>query len=250
MKQAYQYVLASILLFLSAQIAAVELKIFSGGPFEAAFHELAKEYESRSGHRLIIEYGTAPQLQKKLADNAPGDLMLTATNLMNRPENQAKLIGTSMAFVGKGGVGIMVRKGANISAMNTTQAFTNQVSQAERLIYNRASTGLYMDQLFKRLGLSETLEIKTERFTNGDDAIQRVIRGSGQEIGFAAIAEIKMNEPKGIMMLGSLPDEYQNYTSYSAAIMKSSAHPRETQEFITFLQSDKVKAVFKRTGID
>lgn len=70
---------------MSAQICAVELKIFSGGPFEAAFHELAKEYESRSGHRLNIEYGTAPQLQKKLADNAPGDLMLTATNLMNRP---------------------------------------------------------------------------------------------------------------------------------------------------------------------
>jgi hypothetical protein len=53
--------------------------------------------------------------------------------------------------------------------MNTTQAFTNQVGQSDRLIYNRASTGLYMDQLFKRLGLSESLESKTERFTNGDD---------------------------------------------------------------------------------
>jgi molybdate transport system substrate-binding protein len=85
---------------------------------------------------------------------------------------------------------------------------------------------------------------------NGDDAIQRVIRGSGNEFGFGAIAEIKMNETKGVVYLGPLPTEYQNYTNYSGAVMKTSKHPKETQQLIEFLQTDKVKVVLKRTGLD
>ena len=250
MKKTLQTILIGMLIALTNSSFAVELKVFSGGPFEAAFHELAKEFEASTGNRLVIEYGTAPQLQQKLTDNVSGDLMLTATNLMTRPENQAKLVDGTMALLGKGGVGIMVKKGNTLSPMNASESFRNAVLQADRLIYNKASTGLYIDQLFKKIGLADKLESKTERFVNGDDAIQRVIRGSGNEIGFGAIAEIKLNESKGVTLVGSLPDEYQNYTNYSGAVMKTSKHPKETLQLMEYLQSEKSKALFKRTGID
>jgi len=249
-KKTLQTILIGMLIALINSSFAVELKVFSGGPFEAAFHELAKEFEASTGNRLVIEYGTAPQLQQKLTENVLGDLMLTATNLMTRPENQAKLVEGTMALLGKGGVGIMVKKGNTLSPMNTSESFRNAVLQADRLIYNKASTGLYIDQLFKKIGLAEKLESKTERFVNGDDAIQRVIRGSGNEIGFGAIAEIKLNESKGVALVGSLPEEYQNYTNYSGAVMKTSKHPKETLQLIEYLQSEKSKTLFKRTGID
>jgi molybdate transport system substrate-binding protein len=250
MKKIFQNICIGISVVLINPSFAVDLKVFSGGPFEAAFHELAKDFEASTGNRMVIEYGTAPQLQQKLTENVPGDLMLTATNLMSRPENQAKLVDGTMALLGKGGVGIMVRKGNSLPIMNNSETFRNEVMQADRLIYNKASTGLYIDQLFKKIGLAEKLESKTERFVNGDDAIQRVIRGSGYEIGFGAIAEIKLNESKGVVLVSSLPDEYQNYTNYSGAVMKTSKHPKETQQLIEYLKSDKAKALFKKTGID
>jgi len=250
MKKIFQTIYTSLLVTLINPSFAVDLKVFSGGPFEAAFHELSKDFEASTGNRMVVEYGTAPQLQQKLTENVPGDLMLTATNLMSRPENQAKLVDGTMALLGKGGVGIMVKKGNALPVMNNPEAFRNVVMQADRLIYNKASTGLYIDQLFKKIGLAEKLESKTERFVNGDDAIQRVIRGSGNEIGFGAIAEIKLNESKGVVLVSSLPDEYQNYTNYSGAVMKTSKHPKETQQLIEYLQSDKAKALFKKTGID
>ena len=227
-----------------------ELKVYSGGPFEAAFHELAKDFEQSSGHRLNIEYGTAPQLQKKLTDNASGDLMLTATKLMKQPENQIKLVEGTMALLGNGGVGVMIRQDAPEPLMNNPQNFKESVLKADRLIYNKASTGLYIDQLFQKIGIADTLEKKTERFVNGDDVIQRVIRGLGNEIGFGAIAEIKLNASKGVKYAGPLPDAYQNFTEYSGAVMKTSSHPTETQQLINYLQSPKVKEVFRRTGID
>ena len=250
MKLLHSKILCLAFYFFSLQVMAVELKIYSGGPFEAAFHELAKEYELKTGVKLDIQYGTAPQLQQKMSENAPGDVMLTATNLMNRPENLAKLVDGTMALMGKGGVGVMVRKGAPLPQVSTTDTFKQSITQAERLIYNKASTGLYIDQLFKRIGVSEQFESKTERFVNGDDAIGRVARGSGNEIGFGAIAEIKLNESKGVVLVGYLPAEYQNYTNYSAAVMKTSKNAKPAQEFIEYLQTEKVKALFKRTGID
>ncbi len=249
MKKTLKYATLGFITFMSFAQGA-ELKVFSGGPFEAAFHELAKDFEQISGHRLNIEYGTAPQLQKKLTDNAPGDLMLTATKLMSQPENQLKLVEGTMALLGKGGVGIMLRQDAAEPLMNSPQSFKESILKADKLIYNKASTGLYIDQLFQKLGMVDQLEKKTERFVNGDDSIQRVIRGSGNEIGFGAIAEIKLNLSKGVKYAGPLPDAYQNYTEYSGAVMKTSSHPKETQQLIDYLKSPKVKEVFKRTGID
>ena len=155
-----------------------------------------------------------------------------------------------MALLGKGGVGVMIRQDAPEPLMNNPQNFKESVLKADRLIYNKASTGLYIDQLFQKIGIADTLEKKTERFVNGDDVIQRVIRGLGNEIGFGAIAEIKLNASKGVKYAGPLPDAYQNFTEYSGAVMKTSSHPTETQQLINYLQSPKVKEVFRRTGID
>jgi molybdate transport system substrate-binding protein len=250
MKTFPRYLTACLCFMISGFVDGVELKIYSGGPFEAAFHEIAKDFERSSGNKLSIEYGTAPQLQKKLAENAPGDLLLTATKLMSQPENRIKLVDGTMALLGKGGVGIMLQKDAVVPLMNNPQNFQDVVLKADKLIYNKASTGLYMDQLFQKIGLVDQLEKKTERFVNGDDTIARVARGSGNEIGFGAIAEIQLNLSKGVKYAGPLPDAYQNYTEYSGAVMKSSIHPKETQQLIDFLQSPRVKEVFKRTGID
>jgi molybdate transport system substrate-binding protein len=250
MKKWFCILLGSCWLILPIKAMAVELKIYSGGPFEAAFHELATDFEMKTGHHLNIEYGTAPQLQRKLTEDTLGDLMLTSSSIMMKLENQDKFVPATLAYIGKGGVGIMVRKDVPAQAMGNSEIFLNSLSQANRLIYNKASTGLYIDQLFKKLNLAEKLETKVERFDNGDQAIQRIIQGSGYEIGFGAIAEIKLNESKGVRLLSPLPEEYQNYTAYSAAVMKTSSHPKETRELIKYLQTDKVKVLLKKTGID
>jgi ABC-type molybdate transport system substrate-binding protein len=62
MKKIFQTIYTSLLVTLINPSFAVDLKVFSGGPFEAAFHELSKDFEASTGNRMVVEYGTAPQL--------------------------------------------------------------------------------------------------------------------------------------------------------------------------------------------
>ena len=56
--------------------------------------------------------------------------------------------------------------------------------------------------------------------------MEHVIKGKGKEIGFGAITEIKLYEVKGqFKLVGPLPADVQNYTSYNAALMSNSTSP-------------------------
>ena len=55
--------------------------------------------------------------------------------------------------------------------------------------------------------------------------MEHVIKGSGKEIGFGAMTEIRLYEPKGIRLVGPLPAAIQNYTSYEAVVMNGATAP-------------------------
>ena len=75
--------------------------------------------------------------------------------------------------------------------------------------------------------------------------MEHVIKGKGKEIGFGAITEIKLYEVKGALKLvGPLPADVQNYTSYSAALMSNSPSPDAAKAFMTFLGTPAAKQAF------
>ena len=51
----------------------------------------------------------------------------------------------------------------------------------------------------------DQLKPKTTRYPDGASVMEHVIKGKGNEIGFGAITEIKMYEPKGLKLIGPLP---------------------------------------------
>jgi len=86
-------------------------------------------------------------------------------------------------------------------------------------VYNHASTGLYLEKLFDLLGIAEQLKTKTVRYMNSAQVLEHVIGGKGIEIGFGTITEIRQFEPKGLKLVGPLPEQVQNSTAYSAAVI-------------------------------
>ena len=76
------------------------------------------------------------------------------------------------------------------------------------------------------------------------------IGDAGNEIGFGAITEIKLFEPKGLKLVGPLPAEVQNYTSYAAALMTGAPSPQAAKAFLAFLGSAEAKQAFAAAGIE
>jgi Bacterial extracellular solute-binding protein len=84
---------------------------------------------------------------------------------------------------------------------------------------------------------------------NGAAVLEHVIKGTGNEIGFGAITEIKLYESKGLRYVGPLPAEVQNYTRYDAVMMQGSRASDAVQQVLKLMQEPKAKAAFVKAGV-
>ena len=80
--------------------------------------------------------------------------------------------------------------------------------------------------------------------------MEHVLKGKGREIGFGPVTEILQHRGKGLKLVGPLPPEVQNYTSYSAAPMTAAASAELARVFVRYLGSPESKALFVGAGID
>ena len=68
--------LPGLVLFLSSlsTVAAAELQVIAGGGIAGPLKEIVTQFENNSGHRIVIRYGTAPDLIKMATAGDPFDL--------------------------------------------------------------------------------------------------------------------------------------------------------------------------------
>jgi len=103
--------------------------------------------------------------------------------------------------------------------------------------------------LFERIGIAEQIKTKTTRYPNGEDVMNHIIKGRGNELGFGVITEIKLFEPKGLKLVGPLPPDIQNYMSYGAALISNAPSADAAKSFLTYLATPESKQIFTAAGI-
>ena len=117
------------------------------------------------------------------------------------------------------------------------------------LVYNTASSGIYVERMLDRIGIGGELKAKTKRYPTGAAVMEHVVKGSGKEIGIGPITEIRLYTGKGVTFVGPLPADIQNYTSYDAAPGPAPAN-EAALAFLTFLAAPSTKAIFASKGIE
>ncbi len=103
--------------------------------------------------------------------------------------------------------------------------------------------------MLTKLGVADRIASKIVRADDGEGLIERVITGTGNEIGFGALTEIKLFEPKGVTLVAPLPDAVQNFTVYEAAVMTASRTPGSAARFVQFISSAEARTVFAAVGV-
>ena len=121
---------------------------------------------------------------------------------------------------------------------------------ADSIVFNRASSGIYFENLLKKMEIYGEVQAKTTRYADGASVMEHVLRGKGREIGFGPVTEILQHREKGLKLVGPLPPEVQNYTSYSAVPMTAAANAELARVFVRYLGSPESKALFVGAGID
>jgi len=228
---------------------AAEIKVLSAGALEPGMKAAAAEFQKASGHSVKIAFNTAPQIRKRIGDGEVHDVVVAPPAVIDEFAKAGKL-GQDRANVGRVGMGVAVRPGAPVPDISSSEALKKSVLDAESLVFNRASTGIYLENLFKKMGIYDQILPKTTRYPDAGAVMEHVLKGKGKEIGFGPITEILLHKDKGLKLVGPLPADIQNYTSYSAAAMTSAAQPEPARAFVLFLGGAESKALFVAAGIE
>jgi molybdate transport system substrate-binding protein len=235
----------------SAGAVAAEVKVLSAGAVEPGLHKAVELFNKSSGHTVSIQFNTAPQIAKRMADGYVADILIAPPGGLKTYAEQGKIAEDGHVPLGRVGAGVTVRPDAPVPDVKTTDALKAAALAADSLVYNTASTGIYLENLFNKLGIGEQIKAKTTRHANGEAVMEHVIKGKGREIGFGAITEIKLFEAKGALKLvGPLPPDVQNYTSYGAALMSNSPSPDAAKAFMAFVTTPQARQAFVSAGIE
>jgi molybdate transport system substrate-binding protein len=143
----------------------------------------------------------------------------------------------------------MVRAGAPEPPIATVEELRKSLADATSVVFNRASTGTYLENLFERLGIAAELDRKSIRYPDFNAVIDHVSHGRNGEIGFGATTVIAENSQRRVTFVGTLPAEIQNYTAYEAAVVQNGAANAAARHFIEYLGSPQAKSALRKTGI-
>lgn len=232
----------------SAAAGAAEIRVLSAGAIEPGLRAAVAAFEQQTGHVAKITFNTAPALRKRMDGPSGFDVVIAPPAVIGEFAAAGKLAETR-ANVGRVGMGVAVRDGAPMPDISSAQALRRAVLDAESLVFNRASTGLYLEGLLKKMDVYAQVEGRITRYPDGAAVLEHVIHGKGREIGFGAMTEILLYQNKGLRLVGPVPAEVQNYTSYTAAPLASGAQQALAQQFVAFLASPAAKPLFVAAGV-
>jgi len=234
---------------LSGMVHAAEITVLSGGAVEPGLNAAAAAFQKETGHTVKITYNTTPQIRKRITAGDVFDVVLAPPAAVKEFAAAGK-VEAGGVDVGKVGSGVVVRPGAPVPDISSADAIKRTVLEAESIVFNRASSGLYIEGLFKKMGVYEQIEAKAARYATGAAVMEHVLKGKGKAVGFGPITEILQYKDKGLRLVGPLPAEIQNYTSYTAVAMSAGASKTEAQELVRYLGGPAGKKLFVAAGIE
>jgi molybdate transport system substrate-binding protein len=206
-------------------------------------------FRRESNFAVRVSFATAPAILKKIGGGESVDLVVAPPKVLDELANTGKFPAADRITVGRIGVGVMVRDGAPLPAISTVDEFKRALLSAESLVYNQASTGIYLQALFDRLGIGAALQARSSRYPDFAAVLEHVRRGNGREIGLGATTVIIENRDQGVQFAGPLPEAIQNYTAYAATFTVEGDLEQAAQQFMRYLSSPAARSLLSAAGI-
>jgi molybdate transport system substrate-binding protein len=224
-----------------------QLVLLSAGAVKPGLVNVIDTFQRETGHKVDVTFATAPEIRKRIGSTAP-DSVIAPLPLLDDLVKAGRAAGERVT-IGRVGVGVMVREGAPLPNIATVDELRQSLIDADSVVYNHASTGIYLEALFARLGIAAQLKTKTTRYPDAAAVLAHVGRGKIGEIGFGAITVIIEARSKGLVFVGPLPAEIQNYTAYAAMATVGGAASDAAREFLHYFATDVAKAILAEAGI-
>ena len=225
------------------------IKVLTTGAFKQVVVALAPGYEAKTGHQLDIQNDTAGALSKRIADGETFDVLVLTPAGLQALATRGVVDAGSITPLAKVAIGVAVKTGATKPAIATVDEFKQALVQAKHVAFidpqSGGSSGIYLDQLFQRMGLSDMVRPKAVLVPGGLVA-ERLVSGQA-DLAIHQISEIL--PVQGADLVGPLPEAIQNYTYYAVALSARSQQSPAAKAFMVMLTQKETAEVIRSKGM-
>jgi molybdate transport system substrate-binding protein len=243
-------IIACVFGLVCASAQAAEVRILTTGAMKAVVLELIPQFEKETGHKAVVDNDTAGGVSRRIEAGEAFDLVVNTPGGLNALESKGKVVAGSRANVARVGVGIVVKDGAPAPDVSTVDAFKRALLAAKSVAYidpaSGGSSGIYLAGLFDKLGIAADIKPKAKLKKGG--YVADLIASGDAELGLHQISEIL--PVRGVTLVGPLPAEIQNYTTYAAAVVTNAKQPDGARALIKLLTGPAADTVLKTRGME
>jgi molybdate transport system substrate-binding protein len=249
MKKLFFRALAAACLASGTAASAAELKVLAAGGMRPGLNAAAQVFRDRTGTEAKFTYEPPLDLGKRVAGGEAADIVVSSPPVIAELTKAGKVLADGQMHLGRVGVGVVAREGAPPPDVSSIQALKTSLLDAEAVVYNTASSGTYIDDMLKKIGVFDQIQGKLIRLWDGTAVMHHLMDGRAKEFGFGGITDILGYRDRGLRLVGPLPAEIQNYANYSAAVVSTAPDPDGAKAFIAYLASPEGRALFLANGI-
>ena len=246
----------SVLTILAAAVltqtpaSAAEIKVLTAGAYKQVVLALVPAFEQQTGHKVSVDNGTAGELQKRIDGGEAFDVAVISPVVVDALIDKGRIVRGSRHDLATVGVGVVVKEGAPKPDIGTVEAFKQAMLAAKSVAYidpkSGGTSGTYVDKLIDRLGIGDAVRAKA-KLKMGGYVADLVVSGEA-EIGLHQISEIV--PVKGAVLVGPLPKDIQNITTYAAGLSTTTKNQDAAQALIKVFSGPEAAKLLKSKGME
>jgi molybdate transport system substrate-binding protein len=229
--------------------AAAEVKVLTAGAMKQVVLALQPEFERR-GHKLVVDNDTAGALRKRIEGGESFDLAVITPAVIDALGSAGKVAPGTKTDLARVAIGVMVRPGAKVPDISSVDGFKRALLDAKTVAYidpaSGGSSGIYLDKLFEKMGIADQIRAKA-KLKRGGYVADLLVKGEA-ELGIHQISEIV--PVKEVVLVGPLPAQIQNYTTYAGAVSATARDAAAAKAFLDLLAGPAGAAVLKDKGME
>lgn len=237
----------------ASEETAAPLEVLSTGAPKGGVSGCSAAFQEQTGREVKVTFVTAPVLREQVeGGSARADVIVAPVARMDGFEAAGNVTPGIRTVLGSVKAGVVIRKGAKAPDLLTAETLKAAILAADSVVYNVATSGQYIAQMMETLGVADAIKDKVVTVPNGSGVMMHLADSPIEnEIGFGQLTEIRVHEDRGVavQLVGALPAEVENVTTYCAAVFSKASDPDAAQALVSFMASPEGQAICHDSGL-
>lgn len=231
--------------------APVTLNIFAAASLTDSFNAIATKYHQLHPNITIKPvYNGSQALEQQMENGAPADLFASADTTTMQKANKANLVGTAQIFVHNRLV--IILPASNPAHISTLKDLANPGVKID-LAAPTVPVGKYARQVIAKLAASPdygnayqsaVLANVVSQEENVKAVVQKVQLGEA-DAGIVYVTDVTPSASSQVTSI-TIPDQFNVIAEYPIAVVKTSPHNSEAQNFLQYVLSTDGQAILQQ----